>query len=797
MGRHSSPTQSGFLGGEWSPFSQGRLDLPLRKQALALSQNSVIYENGCWGRRSGVLHSGFTNRGLPNSRVFFYLSQAEDVTAVELTWDGTYSWLRLWCGSNLVTDSTKTVSAWSVGPPAEFTISTAATWVTGDDVIFNSPATNSSLNGANLFNNVYTLTKVDTTHFTVADAVLGTTFAYTAVNFTNTVSRVYKVKLPYLVAGDIQEIKAFVSSASTGISNQGQLILTHWQYPPFVIALLADNIPPTTNTYTTGALSLNDGPYNNYQEVGGAATVTQIMSGGVGAGASVTFAYDHSQGYINPNVGNAGAPSGSPGFNSSSTLNNGLVTTGDVGRAIRVVSEPAQWNSGSAYVLQNVVTRGVYPNSTYWTCTVAAATTGSAPETDPNEWQPSATGAWWGWMVITAVTNAYTCTATVQAGPGGRGLDPTNYTNIVFWETDHYNYYWGYPGTGLYYSGRLFLSAPGQIQGRFDASKSQPLQLRSQNFGSQFACWFSPTAQDGTVGDANAFSQTISSESPGLISWMASDVQGIVVGMSRDQWLLQSSAQGEVLTPTTVQAKRVGSLGSAAPTFITTLGPVRANTTLMFADHSQKRIFEFISDTFSARFTARQLSEHTSHMLLNRVQRIEYTDAPVPQGWVLDTAGALWSFTYRRVGFYSSQPPDINAWSRHALGASWTVTDMASMQEGFASGYPGVNGTTYNDTLILGMNDASGTYGHIGVMGTPVNESITGVNGKFLDHAPAQVIGRDPALDSSTAEIVLYGLSHLIGVSVRAFINGLDCGAYTVSGSGTITVPYGSDPEGL
>lgn len=38
---------------------------------------------------------------------------------------------------------------------------------------------------------------------------------------------------------------------------------------------------------------------------------------------------------------------------------------------------------------------------------------------------------------------------------------------------------------------------------------------------------------------------------------------------------------------------------------------------------------------------------------------------------------------------------------------------------------------------------------------------------------------------------------HVSGTKVSAFIGGLDCGDYTVDDNGTITVPFGSDPNGL
>lgn len=49
---------------------------------------------------------------------------------------------------------------------------------------------------------------------------------------------------------------------------------------------------------------------------------------------------------------------------------------------------------------------------------------------------------------------------------------------------------------------------------------------------------------------------------------------------------------------------------------------------------------------------------------------------------------------------------------------------------------------------------------------------------------------------ASDTEIIFYGLPHLAGEEVQAFVAGFDCGNYTVSSDGSVTVPFGSDDEG-
>lgn len=50
---------------------------------------------------------------------------------------------------------------------------------------------------------------------------------------------------------------------------------------------------------------------------------------------------------------------------------------------------------------------------------------------------------------------------------------------------------------------------------------------------------------------------------------------------------------------------------------------------------------------------------------------------------------------------------------------------------------------------------------------------------------------------ASDTSLIFYGAWHLAGETVQAMVCGLDCGDYTVSATGTITVPFGSDDQGL
>ena len=59
----ASYLQTSFLGGEWSPRMQGRLDLPKYRFAMTLCLNGIPVEEGAWVRRSGTAWLGTTRSG--------------------------------------------------------------------------------------------------------------------------------------------------------------------------------------------------------------------------------------------------------------------------------------------------------------------------------------------------------------------------------------------------------------------------------------------------------------------------------------------------------------------------------------------------------------------------------------------------------------------------------------------------------------------------------------------------------------------------------------------------------------
>src|SRR6266704_5549622 len=153
-----------FLGGEISQFAQGRFDKPDYRNSLKVCLNGFPVEAGSWVRRPGTRHAGTTRGGAPGRTIEFDFEQSAPVTL-----EFTDAKLRFRNGAVLIpTHDVQTVVAVSAANPAVVQTTAAVTWSTGDTLAF--PGQSTPL----LENRQFTATKIDTTHFSLADAITGT-----------------------------------------------------------------------------------------------------------------------------------------------------------------------------------------------------------------------------------------------------------------------------------------------------------------------------------------------------------------------------------------------------------------------------------------------------------------------------------------------------------------------------------------------------------------------------------------------------------------------------------------------
>jgi hypothetical protein len=401
-----------FLGGEISQFAQGRFDKPDYRTSLKICLNAFPVEIGTWTRRPGTRHAGTTRAGAAGRVIKFDFQQSNPVS-MEFT-DGK---LRFRNGVTLITtNDAQVVLAVSAANPAVVQTTAAVTWATGDTLIF--PGASTPL----LENRQFTATKVDTTHFALADAVTGTNIdgsTLAALVAGAKVAKLHEVTSVY-VGGAWSGIRA-VQAETTDI------LLSPADAPQ----VLTVSTPPSFGVnpaFALGPAVFNDGPYldpfiNGVQATPSATkgiiSITlafpQYDSGKAYAiGAFVTSSSVNYISLVDQNVNNTpvSSPSQWAATSGGSAINNGQGFLGtDLGRLIRLYSEPLAWAVGTTYAASTAAVpvvvsynpSGVAGATTYWS-SLAGSNTGHPPGSDNLNWQLVPQGAaLWTWGKITGL----------------------------------------------------------------------------------------------------------------------------------------------------------------------------------------------------------------------------------------------------------------------------------------------------------------------------------------------------------------------------------------------------------
>jgi hypothetical protein len=452
--------------------------------------------------------------------------------------------------------------------------------------------------------------------------------------------------------------------------------------------------------------------------------------------------------------GNVGhTPASSPTFwsvvNSGSAVGvNGFVAT-DVGRLIRLNSEPDLWAPAASYTTGNSVTF----DGGYWTA--LKGNSGVQPGTDASTWEINPAAQTWTWGQITAITSANTVSVLV------RGPALLYVTTIRTWRIGAYSDTTGWPSVGCYHQGRLWLA--GSISNRVDSS------ISNQLFN------FAPTAADGTVADNNAITAVFNASDVNTIYWMQPSALGIICGTVGGEWLIQASQLNDPLTPTSIQAHRVTKYRCA------NVEPRTTGLSIVFVQKEGRKMMEFLSDVFSSKFSAPNLSLTGKHLTKSGIAEIAYQEELTPIVWARTNDGRLIGCTYRRTSSFATEEPTFAGWHRHILGSNRLVESIC---------VGSANGGGY-DSLAMVTNDPSTGVRHVELLTTLFEQESAVTEAWFLDDAVtpsgAQVVG---------GTVVFYGLWHLNGKIASVWAGGLDCGDYLVT-NGSVSVPFQSDPGRL
>lgn len=685
----ASILQADFRGGEWGPYSQGRSDDPHYSTALTTSLNGFPLEEGAWIKRSGTeflvpTHGGFYANLLPfdGSET---CSFAMEFTSPPGAANGTVRFLTQ--SSIICTNDAQTVQSVS---SSIFTLSGNPGWAVGDEVLVVFPDVTGSpfpfpiSDELNLRNQICTITTQSVSGGHQLVSLSGFfTGAVTQTASTNLVGaqllRVKRLNTPYTGGpAQIQQLRAVQAEVDS--------IILCPTVAPQQVQITTGGTATTDPVFTFATLTLVDGPYLDPQSQ---SLTLSALSG------SVTL-----------------------------TAGSAVWASTDVGRSIRIFTQPAAYNPASTYSAGNTVT----DSSGAWWQAIAAVPAGAYPgqATTINGvatvvWAPSPTAGSWAWGTITGFTNSTHVTFAFDTTIPNMTLQTANGTTATIWRMGVYSGTTGYPTCGVYYEGRLWLA--GCVPNRFDTTTSNGV---SQIIGTNTAT-FSPTDPNGNVLDNSGISLTLNSVGINQIQWMIGDHAGVLMGTLAGEVLVQASQLGDPITPTSIQAHEITRYGSL------NIEAKRAGMAVVFGQKYGRRVMEYLDDAFSSKFSGRHLNEYAKHITISGVARIEYAEEPVPIVWVLLNNGLLAGCTYRRFSRFVQTAPETEGWHWNVHGGNRLFTSMCTV--------PGKNGLL--DRLFVVTNTPTGnvpgavppsTY-YVEILQPPFDTSLSLLQAWMMDQA--------------------------------------------------------------
>ena len=335
---------------------------------------------------------------------------------------------------------------------------------------------------------------------------------------------------------------------------------------------------------------------------------------------------------------------------------------------------------------------------------------------------------------------------------------------IRTWQLGLFNGTVGWPTCGTYHEGRLWFG--GSVNNRFDAS------IPNQNWANSIS--FAPTQYDGTVTAGNAISYTLNAPSTNTIQWFKPDLQGILIGTERGEWLVFATTLNAPLSPLNIDAHQVTRMGSAVTA---TAQPVQTEHTTVFIQRFARKVIEYFTDIFSGKFTAPDLAESSTHLSQwnNPIVELAYQQNISPNIWARTANGSLLGCAYRRDTLMSSQGPTSKGWHRHSLGSGRLLNSIAIG--------PSPDGSLDTLAAVTTPVPGSGDAYHVCFMNRVFEETDSILTAAFLDEAVSQV-----SYSVVGSNLVIVGLWYLNGLTCDVFAGGLDCGAVAVA-NGSCSVP--------
>ena len=675
MADRASIVQASFLGGEYAPTAYGRTGEPQYLTAMARCLNAIPIEEGPWQRRSGFQRIAPTcSRN--DAKILGFLASTTCSFIIEATLDN----IQFYSGASpIFTNDSQLIPAASSMASGLITLTTnsAHGWAVGDCVMLQFPANYAVTSEANCRGRIFRLVTgtVSATKTLVMADDTGSPLVDFVQTFVNNTSLVGATVLRVLKFTTTYSEKDLPTLRLVQAQNAGIMLASDVAPNALQVTTPAANADPV---FTFGALTMIDGPYLD------PAVPSLTLSALTGA---VT-----------------------------ATASKAIFAASDVGRHMRVFTQPAAYNPAHAYSVGDWTTD---IQGGWWTCIVA--NTGNTPG-QPGVvagvptifWVPNVTAGTWAWGNITGFTSSTIVTWTIDATISGMVLNTANGTTASLWQLGVYSGSTSYPTCGTFFEGRLYLA--GAVVNRFDTSVSNGVKNTTVTF--------SPTDPWDNVVDTNGISLTLNANTLNNFNWLRPAYGGIVVGTFEGEWLISASTLGDPITPTSIQAHLITRYGSA------NIEPVGTGMALVFPQRYGKRMYEYIDDAFTQKFSGKPLNEKALHLFPSGTVELAYQDEATPVLWARQADGTINGCTYRRISRFITEDPKFNAWHPHRHGEpSAKFTGIACV--------PAEAGT--GDLLYAVVQDALGFWIEVAQPLMPMTGNIR--DGFFMDAATATLAG--------------------------------------------------------
>ena len=718
---------SSFLGGEWSQRSQGRIDDPRYRTAMALCLNALPVEEGAVTRRPGWVAIGPTYFNKPGIVRKFAMADNRPLI-LEATWDETSSTSQLWVwtpdylgfnvgnpgGMILHYDSADSITAISTATPAVVATEATHTWITGDVVqLFIDPTLPAADGGAMLTGRPCVITVIDDQHFSIVDMVTNTPVNGSLLTLgspgASLISHITGLPLPYTSLEEVMNCKVVQEDADPVL---GQEVGTfafflHQSQPPYVLSVTG--LPLVLAGMENLTITLNvavfiDGPYMN------------PLPGDSQTGNSL--------GSVNLDEDEA---------HWDFTITDGAYSfvAGDLDRLIRLWYQPPAWSGSGSYSVGNYVTY----QGTFWQLAFADGGSHTQPGSSYisggvaySPWELAPQAGAWTFGLITDVVSSSEVQTSLSTTPFTFGVgNPGGSWVIDTWALGLYEA-GQYPACGEFHEGRLMLA--GAVPGRFDLAAL----IEPDYNGTTWAAYtnpifFSPSDEYGQVTDAHAIAYTLKTKSSAQpIQWGLSDTQGIFCGTQEQEWLISASNISDPLTPTDIQAHIVTRNGASA------VDPLHIGHAIVFVQTYGRRVIEVLADFYSGgKLAGRHLNEYAKHLFPSPLIETTYQREPVPVVWGI-VNGVLVGCTYRRHSNLPSQPPEIFGWHKHTHGRGNTFLSTCSTGAYYGGGGLAVGSL---DSVAAVTQDPNTGQCFVEVMTTVLDEEVEalGTLGVHLDGA--------------------------------------------------------------